>query len=113
MRQAGVIAAAGIVALETMIDRLTEDHENARLLANGINQIRGLKVDVRKVETNMVYVDHRPAGLSTDEILARFKKAGVIASGRPPTHVRLVTNRHHSREVIEEALRRIRRAMET
>lgn len=112
MRQAGIIAAAGIVALETMIDRLAEDHANARLLACGLNQIPGLQVDPESVETNMVYVDHSRSEFTTDEVLSRFKAAGVLASGRPPKHVRLVTHRHYGRPDIEEALRRIRGAME-
>ena len=112
MRQAGVIAAAGIVALESMADRLAEDHANAKVLARGIAEIPGLRVDLRTVESNMVYVDHTGTGQSTDEFLALLKRAGVLASGRPPRQVRLVTNRHHDRTVVEEALRRIRRAAE-
>jgi len=112
MRQAGVIAAAGIVALETMVERLAEDHANAKLLARGIGEIPGLRVDLRTVETNMVYVDHVGTGKSTDELLALLKRAGVLASGRPPRQVRLVTNRHHDQAAVEDALRRIRRAVE-
>jgi threonine aldolase len=112
MRQAGVIAAAGIVALETMIDRLAEDHAHARILAEGINEIRGLHVDMESVETNMVYVDHTASGLSTEEITGRLRQGGVIVSGRAPRHIRLVTNRHHGRDTIAEALSRIRTAME-
>ncbi len=61
MRQAGVIAAAGIVALEQMIGRLGDDHTNACLLAEGISQIPGLHIDVNRVPTNMVYFDVDPA----------------------------------------------------
>src|SRR5512140_3822341 len=56
MRQAGVLAAAGLVALETMVDRLAEDHANAQTLARGLAQLPGLEVDVENVQTNMVYV---------------------------------------------------------
>jgi threonine aldolase len=108
MRQAGIIAACGIVALEMMIDRLADDHVNARSLACGLNQIRGLWVDLNSVETNMVYVDHSSSGLTTDEVLKRLKEAGVLASGRPPKQIRFVTHRHHGRPEIEEALHRIR-----
>jgi threonine aldolase len=111
MRQAGIIAACGIVALEKMIDRLAEDHANAKLLAAGINEIRGLKVGVEAVETNMVYVDHTGTGLSTDDMLGALKGAGVLASARPPREIRLVTHRHHDRATVEEALRRIARAV--
>lgn len=111
MRQAGVIAAAGIVALETMVDRLAEDHANARWLAERLAEIPGLAVDLDGVETNMVYVDHRGTGLSTEAVLARWREAGVLASGVPPHEVRLVTHRHIDRDAVEQALRRIRDAM--
>jgi len=110
MRQAGILAATGIVALETMVDRLAEDHANARVLAEGIVGIPGLEVDLAKVETNMVYVDHSGTGLSTNAMVERLAAHGVIVSNRPPKHIRLVTNRHHDRASIDEALVRIRRA---
>ena len=112
MRQAGIIAACGIVALEKMIDRLAEDHSNAQVLARGLNEVRGLRVALETVETNMVYVDHSASNLSTDDVLAKFKAAGVLASGRPPNHVRLVTHRDYGKAEIEEAVRRLRAAME-
>jgi threonine aldolase len=112
MRQAGIIAACGIVALERMIDRLGEDHLTARLLAEGIGKIPGLRVDLETVETNMVYVDHSESHLDTQEILARLKKAGVLGSGRPPRHVRLVTSRHIDDAVVADALGRINFAMQ-
>jgi threonine aldolase len=111
MRQAGVIAACGLVALETMISRLADDHANARILAEAVNDVRGLRVDLESVQTNMVNVDHSEAGLTTPEILARFKSAGLLASGRPPRQFRLVTNRHHDRAAVEEAVRRIRTSL--
>jgi threonine aldolase len=112
MRQAGVIAACGIVALETMVDRLADDHANARLLAEAINGIPGLSVAMDTVETNMVYVDHSATGLDTSAVLARLKAAGVLASGRPPRHIRLVTHRHYGASDMAEAVARIRCAME-
>jgi threonine aldolase len=111
MRQAGVIAACGIVALETMVDRLADDHANALLLAEGINGIAGLRVDMDTVETNMVYVDHSATGLGTSEVLARLKGAGVLASGRPPAHFRLVTHRHYGADAIRDAVMRIAAAV--
>lgn len=110
MRQAGIIAAAGIVALETMVDRLAEDHARARRLAQGLASIDGLAVDLGAVETNMVMVDHGGLPWTTAELLARLAAAGVIASGRPPRHLRLVTHRHHDDDAIDEAVRRIAKA---
>ena len=76
MRQAGVIAAAGVVALETMVDRLAEDHANARRLAEGIAKVPGLRVDLASVQTNIVIFGvERPGGpgsaqTATNEIVA-------------------------------------------
>jgi threonine aldolase len=112
MRQAGVIAACGIVALEKMINRLADDHCTAQALAEGVNEIPGLSVDLKTVDTNMIYVDHSTSGLTTAEALEVLKTAGVLASGRPPKHIRFVTHRHYDRAAIDEALRRIRAGME-
>jgi threonine aldolase len=111
MRQAGVIAACGIVALENLVERLGDDHANARILAEAVNDVPGLRVDLESVETNMVNVNHTSTGLTTPEILQRFQTAGLLASGRPPRQFRLVTNRHHDRAAVEEAVRRIRTAL--
>jgi len=111
MRQAGIIAACGIVALESMIDRLAEDHANAKLLAEGLREVPGFDVDPDKVETNMVYVDHTATGLSTEEVLARLKSEGVLASGSPPNRIRFVTHRHYDAAAIRQAVSRVRRAM--
>ncbi len=112
MRQAGVIAACGIVALETLVDRLADDHWNAQTLARGINGISGLRVEMSAVDTNMVYVDHSASGLTTEEVVGRMKRHGVLASARPPRQFRLVTHRHITPADIDEALHRIRRAIE-
>ncbi|GAG63128.1 unnamed protein product, partial [marine sediment metagenome] len=57
MRQAGILAAAGIIAIENMVERLGEDHKNARILGEGLVDIGGIKVDLETVQTNMVYFD--------------------------------------------------------
>jgi threonine aldolase len=111
LRQAGVIAAPGIVALQTMVERLAEDHHHARRLAEGLATVPGLAVELAAVETNMVHVDHRGSGLDTDTVLARLAAVGVLASGRPPHGIRLVTHRHHDAAVIDEAVERIGRAL--
>jgi threonine aldolase len=111
MRQAGILAAAGIVALETMVDRLAEDHARARTLAEGLATIPGLAVDLAGVETNMINVDHTGTGRSTAELLELLEQSGVIASGRPPSHLRFVTHRHHDDATIAEALVRVRAAL--
>ena len=112
MRQAGIFAAAGIVALETMIDRLAEDHANAKRLARGLSQQRGLAVDMDSVETNMVYVDIAATGSNSSALAARLNGAGVMASTPGPTALRFVTHRHITADAVDEALRRIRRVLE-
>jgi threonine aldolase len=84
---------------------------NARRLAEGLAGVPGLAVELAAVETNMVNVDHRGLGWSTDEVLARLAAGGVIASGRPPHHLRLVTNRHHDAGTIDEAVERVRTSL--
>ena len=111
MRQAGVIAAAGIVALEKMIDRLADDHANAKLLANGMNDIPGLSVDMSCVETNMVNVDHTGTGLSTSDVVEKLKAAGLLVSDRPPVAFRMVVSRHTGPAEVEEAIARAKRAL--
>jgi len=113
MRQAGIMAAAGIYALENNVDRLIDDHKSARRLAEGVNGIPGLSVDMSTVESNMIYVNQRDTKLSNSEFLTVLKRHGVLASGRPPHHIRVVTNLHHTPEVVEEVLRRMRRAVES
>jgi len=105
MRQAGIIAAAGIVALETMVDRLAEDHDNARLLAQGLAGIAGLRLVPPQVDSNMVFVTLD--GVDSLELAGRISQAGVLCldeGGR----VRLVTHYGIERADIEEALERVR-----
>ena len=111
LRQAGVIAAPGIVALTTMIDRLADDHALARRLAEGLASIDVLTIDVAAVETNMVMVDHSATELDASAMVDLLRTHGVIASARPPHHIRLVTHRHHDEAAIDEAIRRIARAV--
>jgi threonine aldolase len=108
MRQAGVIAAAGLVALETMIDRLAQDHEHARLLAEGLSRIPGLRIDPSTVQTNIVIciVDDAVA------LQRRLREVGVLTTGYGPTKVRMVTHHGIEREHIEDALDRVRRVAE-
>ncbi len=94
MRQAGVLAAAGLVSLRTGIARLAEDHQRARDLAIRLTAVPGIQVNVDRVETNMVLIDTHGAGMSADQTVAALKAQGIRASARPPTTVRFVTHRH-------------------
>lgn len=107
MRQAGVIAAAGVVALEKMIDRLAEDHENARQLANGLARIPGIGSRPEKFKTNIIMFEP-PASIGWAEFLDRLKAKGVKCSHGIGRNIRAVTHRHISGSDIYIALDRIK-----
>jgi threonine aldolase len=93
MRQAGVIAAAGIVALENMVDRLAEDHERARLLAKRLREIPGLSLEWEEPPTNMVYLQFTPdAPISAPELAERCSEKGIKLSAIGPRRMRLVVH---------------------
>ncbi len=104
MRQAGIIAAAGLVALEKMVDRLREDHANARLLAEGLAKIDGIKIDLRRVQTNIVMFDVSDLGLSGREFVEMLLNYGVKALTLRGNVIRMVTHRGIVREDILETL---------
>ncbi len=108
MRQAGVLAAAGLVALEETPPRLAEDHANARRLAEGAAALPGISVDPEAVQTNIVIFDVTGTGIAADEICARLRtQHGVLASGFGPS-IRMVTHYDVSRADIESALEALR-----
>lgn len=107
MRQAGVIAAAGLVALEESPKRLHEDHENARLLAEGLAELPGIKIDPERVVTNIVIIDVAETGKTADGICAELRERGVLAIGFGSS-IRMVTHYDVSRADIETALREFR-----
>ena len=94
MRQAGVIAAAGIVALEEMVDQLAEDHANAARMRAGLEQVDGIEVITPPIPTNFAVVDGGDLGWTSEELMARYREEGVLVIARSPTRVRLVVNRH-------------------
>jgi threonine aldolase len=104
MRQVGVLAAAGLVALEESPAKLIEDHANARRLAEGLAELRGIAVDVEKVQTNIVIFDIAGTGLTTAEFSAQLKAQGVLANGISPREMRMVTHYDVSRDGIDGAL---------
>ncbi|HEV8572473.1 MAG TPA: GntG family PLP-dependent aldolase [Actinomycetota bacterium] len=102
-RQAGVIAAAGLVALEEGPKRLHQDHENATRLAEGVGELFPGAVDVEGVETNIMFVNHDAVGMAPPEIVARLQIEGVLA-GIVTGRVRMVTHRDVSSADIDRAL---------
>ena len=104
MRQAGIVAAAGVYALDHHVERLAEDHTRARRLAEGFAAV-GLPADPDDVETNFVHLDVAPLGLTTADALARLRDAGVGLSGTVrPAILRAVTHLDVTDDDIERAI---------
>jgi len=104
MRQAGIIAAAGIVALKNMVDRLAEDHQNARLLAEGLANIPGIEIDINNQHTNMVYFalsDNTFRSLS--EFRRLLKHKGLLVGG-DDGRIRMVTHVWVDKQSVKKAL---------
>jgi threonine aldolase len=111
MRQAGIVAAAGVYALEHNIERLAEDHARARRLAEGL-EAAGVPVDLEQVETNFVQVDVGPLGLSPAEALERLSQQGVgLSMTVHPTILRAVTHLDVDDDDVERAVELIPRAL--
>lgn len=114
MRQAGIVAAAGLYALEHHVERLADDHERARRLARGLSELPGIAVDAERVETNIVIFDVGAAGLSGDAFAERaLARQGVRFSVIGPTTVRAVTHLDVPPDGIERALAAARAALAT
>jgi threonine aldolase len=113
MRQAGHLAAAGLVALRTCVERLADDHANARLLAKGLAGLHGVRVDPKAVETNMVMADVSGTGLGAAGFIAAAKKTGILCGSRGADPVvRFVTHRNTSTADCREALERLAGVLE-
>jgi threonine aldolase len=108
MRQVGVLAAAGIVALESMIERLAEDHANARFLAEGLAGLPGVAIDVTTVETNIVIFIVESGAPS---FLAAIAEEGILALPVGPDRVRMITHCDVARGDVEQALERMGRVL--
>lgn len=109
MRQSGILAAAALYAIDNQLDRLVDDHANARLLAEALDGVCGARVV--PPDTNIVMID-LPPGCATEHVAARAKAAGVLVSEWSPTRVRLVTHLDVSAADAERASRVIRDAIE-
>ncbi len=112
MRQAGVLAAAGVVALQEMVDRLQEDHDNARVLAEAIASIRGLGLDPATVHTNIVFFDVTSTRMGAGEFCDRLREEGVLMLALGQGRVRAVTHYGIDRADVEYAVTAMRQVME-
>ncbi len=105
MRQTGIIAAAGIYALDHHIERLKDDHQNARRLAVGLKEFKGVSIDPKHVETNIVIFDVSNTGMTGAQVGEAMKKEGVLIHAFSRTQIRLVTHLDITSEDIETALK--------
>lgn len=109
MRQAGILAAAGIVALETMVDRLAEDHAHAKYLAENLADIPGIDLDPARVKTNIVYFSLQDR-LTAKELAERVAREGILIGPTGEKRIRAVTHYGIERADIDAALAAIKRA---
>ncbi|MBZ5505712.1 MAG: low specificity L-threonine aldolase [Acidobacteriia bacterium] len=108
MRQSGVLAAAGLIAIEKMPARLQEDHDNARLLAEGLAEIKGIKIDARKVRTNILVFSIVGTGMDTAEFSRSLAEKNVLAAGIDQEQMRFVTHNDVGREDCLKTLEAVR-----
>jgi threonine aldolase len=114
MRQAGILAAAGLVALDQMVDRLSEDHRRARLLAGGLEEIPGLEVDTKIPASNMVFVtlaDGAAQPLTASQVSPRLAELGVKVQTVGSRRFRMVTHYWIDDEGIEQAINAFRKVL--
>jgi threonine aldolase len=104
MRQAGVLAAAGLIALEEMPKRLGEDHANARLLAEGLSQVPGIGIQMSRVQTNIVIFDVSGTEMTGPAFSDRLKERGVLANSVNDRVMRMVTHYDVSQVECERVL---------
>jgi threonine aldolase len=105
MRQAGIFAVSGLVALDEMVDRLKDDHANARRLAEGISEIDGLSVDLNHVKTNIVYAELTDDNKNPDEVVTAMGDRGVQFFAVGPARIRMVANRGVDGDGIEKVIK--------
>jgi threonine aldolase len=112
MRQVGIIAAAGIYALDYHLERLKEDHQNAKRLAVGLKEFKGVSIDPKYVETNIVIFDVANSGMTATQVAEAMKKERVLIHAFGKTQVRLVTHLDVTAEDIEKALKAFQKVLE-
>ncbi len=113
MRQAGIIAAAGIVALENMVDRLAEDHAHAQVLARGLKEFPQLTLDLDRVQTNLVVFRLRDPAWTPAAFIGAMREQGVLIGGFGDERVRMVTRYGISRADVDTTLAAVRQVFAT
>lgn len=109
-RQAGIVAAAGLVAFEDMIDRLAEDHEHARMLAKGLHDL-GLMIDMNQVQTNVIHIGLNHLGLQAEAFCQALERCGVKAKPVGKAEVRMITHKDLAEAMIPQVLEAVKKAL--
>jgi threonine aldolase len=104
MRQAGILAAAGLIALENMTTRLNEDHDNAKFLADSVAQMSGIKLDVSRVQSNIVIFEITHSTMDALVVTRKLAEENILASGIGPRHMRFVTHMDVDRPACARAI---------
>lgn len=110
MRQAGIIAAPGIVALEKMVDRLRIDHESAKMLGQGLSEIRGISINLESVQTNMVTFE-LDRSIDTQSFLDQLGKEGILALAMSKNKIRFVTHYGIERADVQRTVETIKEVL--
>ena len=111
MRQVGIIAAAGIYALDHHFERLKEDHQNAKRLAVSLKEFKGVSIDPRHVETNIVIFDVANTRMTALQVAEAMKKESILIHAIGKTQIRLVTHLDVTAEDIEKALKAFKKVL--
>jgi threonine aldolase len=111
MRQAGILAAACIVALEEMVDRLADDHVSAKILANGLAELPEIEIDAANVQTNIVLFSVKKRGLGASELVKKLNEQGIRTLTFGPKMIRAVIHSGITREDVELALKAFKSAV--
>lgn len=104
MRQSGIIAAAGIISLEHMVNRIADDHENAQLLASGLKDIHGIDIDVTKVKTNIIFFNITHDSITQLEFVKAAKERKILLNDYNGKHCRLVLHSGISKNDVEKVI---------
>jgi len=111
MRQAGVLAAAGIVAVTEMVERLADDHANAKTLATGLSEIEGIEIDPSTVETNIVFFTLQEPSITPVEMAQKLRSQGVLLNAGASRRMRAVLNHHVTAEDVPAVLNAFEKAL--
>ena len=112
MRQVGIIAAAGIYAIENNFNRIIEDHRNAKALAEDLAKIPKISVDLESVQTNIVVIDIKESGMEVGDALDKLKEKGLLAVPFGKNKIRCVTHLDVNRDDVYKALEVFKRVFE-